>query len=216
MKGAERWHADVEVKKKDGNVYLLTEKGEGIYSSFDGPISWVAEMEYEDTYETIRPLSLEKRVYDEKGNMIRLEEQKFDLVNNVATCTHKDFPRKISRTRKFKFNKDIVNRLLLAPYAQKLLERGKRSKVVQMVSEEPNFYTLEISIVDEEIVNINGRMRKACKFSIDPKLGVLNFVKVFFPRSYAWHLAKPDFKWLRYQGLEGDIKSEKVEVTTED
>ena len=216
MKGAERWHADVEVKRKEGDVYVLTEKGEGIYSSFDGPISWVAHMEYESTDETVRPLSLEKRVYDEKGKMIRLEEQSFDLVNNIATCTHKDFPRNISRTKRFKFTKDIVNRLLLAPYAQKLLERGKRSRIVQMVSEEPKLYTMEIRVVDEETININGRFRRAYKFCIDPQLGFLNFVKVFFPKAYAWHLAKPDFKWLRYEGLEGDIKSEKVEVTTED
>ncbi len=216
MEGRERWKATNEIINKKGDVYIMTEKAEGVYSSFDGPVSWVAEIEFENTEETVRPLSLEKRVFDEKGNPLRVEKQKFDFTENVAVCTHQDIPKNTTRTKTFKFNKDIVNRQLLGLYTQKLLENGKKSAMVQMVSEEPGFYNILLSVVDTEDVNINGLKTRAYKIQIDPRLGLLNVAKVLFPRAFAWHSAKPEFEWLRYQGLEGGINSVKVEVTTED
>ena len=216
MEGNQRWQANTEIRKKEGDVYILTEKGEGVYSSFEGSISWVAEMEFESTEENVTPLKLVKRVFDEDGNMIRLEKQDYDPVKKSVTCLHEDIPKKISRTKRFKFTKDAVNRLLLGPYVQKMLEKGRRIAKIQMVSEEPGFYNIDLSVVKTENVEINGRKRRVYKLQLDPRLGLLNIAKVFFPRSYAWHSAEPKFEWLRYEGLEGDIRSVKVEVTIED
>ena len=216
MEGGKRWEAETEIRKKDGDVYILTEKGEGVYSSFEGLISWVAEMEFESTEENVTPLKLVKRVFDKNGNMIRLEKQDYDPVKKSVTCLHEDIPKKISRTKKFKFTKDAVNRLLLGLYVQKMLEKGMRIAKVQMVSEEPGFYNIDLSVIKTEDVEINGRKRRAYKLQLDPRLGLLDIVKVFFPKSYAWHSAEPKFEWLRYEGLEGDIRSVKVKVTIED
>ncbi|MFC1479906.1 hypothetical protein ACFL5Y_00440 [Candidatus Omnitrophota bacterium] len=216
MEGNQRWQANTEIRNKQGNVYIMTEKGEGVYSSFKGPISWVAEMEFESTDKNVMPLKLVKRVFDEDGNMIRLEKQDYDPVKKSVTCLHEDIPKKISRTKKFKFTKDAVNRQLLGLYAQKMLEKGERIAKIQMVSEEPGFYNMDLSVVGAEDVQINGRKRRAYKLQLDPRLGLLDTVKIFFPKSYAWHSAEPKFEWLRYEGLEGDIRSAQVEVTTED
>ncbi len=215
-KGGKRWEAATEIRQKEGDVYILTEKGEGVYSSFDGPISWKSEVEFESTEENITPLKLVKRVFDEEGNMIRLEKQDYDPEKNSVTCLHKDIPRNISRTKKFNFTNDAVNRQLLGLYAQKMLENGRKLAKIQMVSEEPGFYNMVLSIVKTEDVEINGRQRLAYKLQLDPRLGLLNAAKVFFPKAYAWHSARPDFEWLRYEGLEGDIKSKEVEVTVVD
>jgi hypothetical protein len=215
MEGGKRWEAETEIRKKEGDVYILTEKGEGVYSSFEGPISWVAEMEFKSTEENVMPLKLVKRVFDEDGKMIRLEKQDYDPVKKSVTCLHEDIPKKISRTKRFKFTKDAVNRLLLGLYVQKMLEKGMRIANIQMVSEEPGLYNMYLSVVKTEDVEINGHKRRAYKLQLDPRLGLLDVVKVFFPRAYAWHSARPDFEWLRYEGLEGDIHSVKVEVTTE-
>jgi hypothetical protein len=212
MRGDTRWRADTEIRSKGGDVYVMVEKVNGIYSGFDGPVSWVAELEFESTEDTVRPVSLDKKVFDENGDVIRIEEQRFDLNNNTAVCTHRDIPRNISRTKRFKFDKDVVNRLLLGLYVQKFLEKGKTLGAVQMVSEEPGVYTLDLSVINKETILVNSRKVKAYKLSIDPRLGLLNVVKVFFPRTYAWHSAEPGFEWLKYSGLEGDVRSEKVDI----
>jgi len=84
------------------------------------------------------------------------------------------------------------------------------------VSEEPGFYNVNLKVVKTEDVEINGRKRHAYKLLLDPRLGLLDIAKVFFPRSYSWHAAEPRFEWLRYEGLEGDIRSVEVEVTIKD
>jgi len=216
LSGALRWQADSRITNERPGVYAMVEKGEGIYSSFKGRVSWVARMEFERTGDSIRPMRMEKRVFDEKGGLIRLEKQEFDLANNTGTCTHDEPENNISRTKNFKFDKDVVTRLSLGLYAQKFLENGKASQRLQMVSEEPNVYDIELRLLDKEIIEVNGRKVTAYRLSIDPYLGLFGFAKVFLPKAYAWHSAGPNYEWLRYMGLEGGINSAKVEVTVVD
>jgi len=211
--GRHRWQADTRIMNERPGVYAMVEKAEGFYSGFNGRISWVARMEFERTADSIRPMRLEKRVFDEKGCLIRLEKQEFDLANNTGTCTHQEPERNISRTRNFRFNKDVVTRLSLGLYVQRFLENGKTRQRVQMVSEEPGVYDIELRLLGKEAIEVNGRKMTTYRLSIDPYLGLLSLAKVFLPKAYAWHSAGPKYEWLRYAGLEGGINSAKVEVT---
>lgn len=216
LQGAPRWKAESRITEERPGVYVMEERAEGIYSSFKGPVSWVARMEFERSEKNIRPIRMEKRVFDQKGRVIRVERQEFDLANNTATCTHEEPENKVSRTKKFTFDKDVVTRLFLGLYAQKFLESGKTSERLQMVSEEPNMYEIELKLLGKETIEVNGHPVTAYRLLIDPCLGAFNFVKVVIPKAYAWHVAGPEYEWLRYAGLEGGINSEKVEVTIVD
>jgi len=216
LKGADRWRAEAEIKNVSPGVYIMTEKARGIYSSFKGPVSWVADMKFERTKDNVRPISLDKKVFDSKGRMIRRERQEFDLADNTATCIHEEPARNIVRTRKFKFDRIVVTRLSLGLYAQKFLASGKASVKLQMVSEEPKVYNIELKRMGKEKIDINGRETEAYRLCVDPELGVFNFVKVFLPKSYAWHSVVPNYEWLGYSGLEGDINSEMVEIFVEE
>ncbi len=215
LKGFSRWRAEAQIKNVGPSVYIMTEKAKGIYSSFTGPISWVAEMKFIRTKDRIKPISLDKRIFDAAGRMIRHEKQKFDLVRNTAICTHEEPLNNVSRTKQFTFNRDVVNRLSLGLYAQKFLESGKTSEKLQMVSEEPNVYNVELKRIGKEVLNINGKRIAAYRLSIDPELGALNVFKALFPKSYAWNSATPKYEWLGYEGLEGGITSEKVQIFIE-
>jgi len=213
MDGNKRWEAQTRIRKKEGDIYILTEKGQGVYSSFSGPVSWISEVELKITKEKVIPLKLEKRVFDADGNMIRLEKQDYDTAAKSVFCVHKEFPADITRTKEHTFTKDAINRQLLGLYTQKMLQNGKKKARLQMVSEEPQVYDLDLTVVSTEEVEINGRERRAYKLLLDPRLGILDPAKVFFPRAFYWHSAEPDFEWLRYEGLEGGIGSVKVELT---
>jgi len=215
LKGVERWQARSEIRNIGLGIYLMTEKAQGIYSSFKGRVSWVAEMKFERTKDSIRPISLDKRVFDVRGKIIRREKQDFDLAGNTGICIHEEPDRNIFRTRKFKFDKNVVTRLSLGLYAQKFLESGKTSEKLQMVSEEPNVYNVELKRMGKETVGIDGRKVEAYRLCVDPELGALNFIKAFLPKSYSWYSAVPQYEWLGYSGLEGGINSEKVEVFVE-
>ena len=214
--GTQRWFANTEIKHKQGDVYILAESGEGNYSGFDVKVSWLAELEFESNESIVKPLRMKKYVFNEHGDALVNESQEFDFDKNIVTCVRENIPEKSFKTKKFKFDKDMVNRLLLGLYIQKLLEQGKSQHKVQMVTGEPGFYNIEIKIVDEEIVEINGKAVKAYKICLDPTLGIFDFVKIFLPKAYVWHSANPNFEWLMYKGLEGDINSPRVEVVTKE
>jgi len=216
LKGHLRWQAETEIKNKQGDIYIMTEKAKGGYFGFKNMASWVAEMEFESNADVVRPLKMEKRVMDKNGNILAIEKQQFDFTDNIVTCSHEDFVKNISSTKQFKFKKDIVNRLILGLYIQKLIENGKTREDVQVVTEEPGFYNVKIKILDEEYIEVNGTEKLAYKICLDPKLGILGFVKIFLPKAYVWHSAESEFEWLRYKGLEGSIKSPKVTITTRD
>ena len=215
LNGNNRWQAEIKIIRKTGNLYSMVEKAQGLYSGFSDPISWIAEMEYENTDDNIRPLSLDKRVFDNYGNLIRRETQRFDLASNTGICTHEDFARNIRRTRHFTFKKDVVNRLSLTLYIQKFLQKGKAVGDAQLVSEEPNSYDVKLTLEKKEAVEINGLKKSLYRLCIDPQLGLISFVKVFFVKTYTWHFADSGFEWYRYRGPEGGVLSEKVEVTLE-
>lgn len=213
MEGRQRWEAETVIRQKEPGTYILSEKGKGVYSSFKGPVSWEAELEFKETKSSIVPLNLIKHVFDEKGNKIRLEKQDYDIAKRSVVCLHEEYPGKISRKKVFKLKKDAVNKLLLSLYVQKMLENGKKFREVQMVSEEPGLYNIDLKVVAEEEIVINNKKKRAYKVEIDPRLGALDIVKVFFPKAYAWHSSESPFEWLGFEGLEGDIRSEKIKVT---
>ena len=67
--GEERWQADTEISKKEGDVFVMVEKGRGKHSGFESEeVSWVSEMKFESSEDTVKPIKLEKRVFDDKGN----------------------------------------------------------------------------------------------------------------------------------------------------
>jgi len=212
LKGKTRWHATYTITRKEGEIYTLTEKAEGIYYGFNGKVSWEGKADVEKVKDSIRALNMKKCFFDKRGKMIARQRQEFDYDDNTVTCIHEDFLKNSTITKKFRFTKDIINRLMLGLYVQKFLESGKTRRAIQVVSPEPAFYNLELRIIDTEEIEISGKKRKAYKICLDPKLGLLNFIKVFLPKAYTWHSAKPKFEWLKYEGVENNLKSPKVDI----
>ena len=216
LKGVPRWQAAYEIRRKGNNTYSIIERGRGRYFGFKGRISWVSETEFEGIKNTIRPLWLKKRIFDESGKVIAIQEQAFNFDDNVVTCMHEDLTKNTSLEKKFKFEGNIVNRLLQGLYVQKFIENGEVRKQVQFISPEPALYSIELRLLGTEEIEINNQKIKAYKILMDPMLGVFNFVKIFLPKAYAWHSAEPRFEWLQYEGVENNIKSPEVVITTLD
>ena len=216
LRGAPRWQAEYEIKRKGDNTYSMTEKGRGRYFGFKGKISWVVESGFEGNKDTIRPLWMKKRIFDEGGKTIAIQEQAFNFDDNVVTCTHEDLIKNTSVEKKFKFKENIMNRLLQGLYVQKFIENGEVRKRIQFISPEPRLYNLEIRLLGTEEIEINSQKVKAYKLCMDPMLGVLSFIKVLLPKAYVWHSAEPKFEWLKYEGVENSIRSPEVVITTLD
>jgi len=216
LKGDTRWQATAEITHKEGDIYTITEKMEGVYSGFSGKISWVATTDFERTKDAVKPLNMDQRIFDSGGKPIAVSKQDFNYTDNVVTCIYEDLVKNTVKKKKFTFSKNIINRLLQGLCGQKLIEDGETSKEIQVISPEPALYNMKLRMVGREEIEINGRKRKAYKLCFDPMLGVFNFVKTFLPKAFVWHSAEPIFELLKYSGPESSVNSPEVEIITID
>lgn len=219
LDGAERWKADTEIgPSPDGedDIYVITEKGEGLYSGFKGKVSWTARLKFYAKGNAVRPLEMERDVLGADGEALFRETQLFDHEKGKVVFEKTNACGKKVRHRELRFKGDVVNRLILGMYIQKFLESGKSSGSVELLSGEPGLYKVTIRVAGKETIRVNGRDREAYKLCLDPELGLLSVVKVMLPKAFVWHSAKPEFEWLRYKGLEESLDSPRVEINTLD
>lgn len=212
--GNKRWQATAEIRQKQGNIYTITEKMNGIYTGFDRKISWIASTDFEKTKDTLKPLNMDQRIFDESGKPIAIRRQDFNYDNKTVTCTYEDLVNNTVSKREFVFTKNIINRLLQGIYGRKFIEDGKTSEELQVISPEPKLYNIRVWMVGKDDVEIAGQKRSAYKLCFDPMLGLLNFVKIFIPRSYVWHSDQPIYELLKYEGLESSVNSPDVQIVS--
>lgn len=214
LKGNKRWEGVTTiVPYKEKNMYLLTEEGRGTYSGFKEPVRWKTEMEFYDDGNRITPVRMKRIFTDENGKTVFEGSQEFDSGKNEVVCRKKwtDSKREVKKTLKYKG--DIVNDAILGIYVKRFLKNGAREKSFYLVSNDPSMYKISAIVEGEEGVTVNGRTMKAYRINLIPEVGLFG---VFAPKTYAWHLARPGFDWLKYKGCEDTIDSPVVEIETLD
>ncbi|MFC1703787.1 hypothetical protein ACFL1E_03260 [Candidatus Omnitrophota bacterium] len=214
VKGNHRWDALVEMvpSGEEKDVFRLTEQGMGVFDNYKEPISWVAICEFKNTVDKVMPLWSKKDVFDQDGILIARETQEFDFEKHRVTFQREDIKRKRVLKKVFKFKGDIVNRLILELYIQKMLENGQKRKVVNIISTQPKLHRITARIIKEEEVDFLGEKKSAYKIYLDPNIGLLTVLELVLPEAYTWHLTTPDFEWVQYEGPENAATSPRVEI----
>ena len=217
LEGAPRWTAKVVIRHltdDPDDIFVLTEDGTGYYSGFEDQISWTSVLRFKSTDDTVRPIIVEKRVFNKDRELLVIETQEFDYTDKKILCIRQDKVKNRETTREFRFSSDPINRLALSLYLQKLLSNGIRERRVDLLTADPSLVSVDIKIIKEEIVDIHNKELPAFKICLDPNLGLLSIFKVLLPKAYTWHLAEGDFAWLRYKGPESSPTSIKVLIET--
>lgn len=211
IKGNMRWHATITRTNKGNNLFLLTNEGEGTYYGFKEPVKWKALAEILDDGDTIVPIRSINTFMSKDGKAVFEASQEYSSDKSEVTYVKKwlDSGREVRKILKYKG--DAVNEFTLGLYVERLLKKGERKKTFYLVSNDPSIYKMSATIVAEEDIAINGSIYKAYKIHLDPDVGIFG---VFAPETYAWHLARPNFDWLKYRGVEDTINSPVVEMET--
>ncbi|MCX5716622.1 MAG: isoprenylcysteine carboxylmethyltransferase family protein [Candidatus Omnitrophica bacterium] len=219
LEGKQRWEATatiIALKDKGDNVYLITEEGSGLYYGFKVPVRWKSDTEFISNEKNIIPLRAKRLVFSESGILLLQESQEFDPEKREVTCHRKRPGTGEDILRSFRYEGDIVNRLLLSLYIQKFLENGKLEKVFYVLSNEPSLYKVTASVTGKKEITINGAKYLAYKICLNPHIGLLSPLKIILPKVYVWHLAAPKFNWLKCKGPEETVSSPTVEIETLD
>ena len=217
LEGNPRWGAKAIIKHlKDDpdDIFILIEDGMGYYSGFEDEVSWASVLRFKSTKDIIRPIKAEKRVFNKARELLVIETQEFDYTDKKILCTRQDKVKNHETTREFNFSSDPINRLALSLYVQKLLSNGIMEKRVDLLTADPSLVSVDIKVINEEVIDIHNKELLTFKLCLDPNLGLLSIFKVFLPKAYTWHLAQGDFAWLKYKGPESNPTSIKVLIET--
>lgn len=217
LKGNRRWESSVTVKPmKEKNLHLYTEEGNGVYSGFDGRVSWKTETEFIADGKGITPLRMKKKFVSPDGTVLFEGSQEFDPVKGEVICVKK-WPATGKEVRKtLRYKGDVVNDCLLGLYTERYLKNGEREKTYYLVTNDPDIYKITAKIEAEETISVNGKNVSSYRIRLKPDVGMLGMFAGLLPQTYVWHMAGGSFSWLKYKGAEDTLDSPEVEMETLD
>ena len=215
LEKVERWKATTTIEKIDKDVFKLKEIGSGKYYPFKEKISWKSVLDFEVVKKRIKLKKSTRNIFDKTGNLIAIEKQSYNYHTGKLIYSYQDISNGTITEKNFHFTRDIINRLALPIYIREFLKNGETKRAVQMITEEPKLYNMNLRVVSDEIINIGNKKEEVLKIVIDPNLGLFNIFKVLIPKSYIWHNKDDEFTVRMYKGLESSPSSPKIRIVVE-
>lgn len=213
-KGEMRWTANwtMEPWTVGGKKAVrFTESGKGQYSPFTQEVNWKLESVWLADG-SFFPLQFEKTILDAKGQTLAVEKKNFDSAVGKVKFEHRN-EKGETEVSTFSAAPDILTIEGIAGILQ-FFPFGKSgsSGILHghMLSNEPNLYDVTIeSRGIEHVKTANGEI-DCYKLEMVPHLGLLNLLKVFYPKTYFWFRVAEPHAWVRYQGLENGPGSPEI------
>ena len=205
-KGEMRWTANWTMEPWTVNgkkAVRFTEKGNGRYSPFAQEVHWMLESIWLADG-SFYPLQFEKTVLDAKGQTLAVEKKNFDSVAGKVKFEHRNEKGETDSST-FSAAPDILTIegiagvLQFFPFAKSGASAALHG---HMLSNEPNLYDVTIESRGTERLKTSSGDVDCYKLEMVPHLGLLNLVKVFYPKTYFWFRVAEPHAWVRYQGLE--------------
>jgi hypothetical protein len=205
-KGEMRWTANwtMEPWTVGGkNAVRFTENGKGQYSPFTQEVRWTLESIWLADG-SFFPLQFEKTVRDAQGQTLAVDKKSFDNAAGKVKFEHRN-EKGETETSTFPAAPDILTIEGIAGVLQ-FFPFGKSGSSGtmhgHMLSNEPNLYDVTIESRGTERVKTSSGDIDCYKIELVPHLGLLNLMKVFYPKTYFWFRVAEPHTWVRYQGLE--------------
>jgi len=205
-KGERRWSADWTMSPwtiGDKKAVRFTETGKGFYSPFKEEVRWTLESIWLADGDFF-PLRFEKTVYDSQGRTISVVKKSFDRASGKVKFERRN-EKGDTDTTTFPAAPDILTIEGIAGVLQFFpFEKSGSPGALHghLLSNEPDIYDVTIESRGMERVKTSAGEINCYKLELVPHLGLLNVMKVFYPKTYFWFSVTEPHKWVRYQGLE--------------
>jgi hypothetical protein len=205
-KGEMRWTANwtMEPWTVGGKKAVrFTENGKGQYSPFSQDVRWTLESIWLADG-SFFPLQFEKTFRDAQGQTLAVEKKNFDSAAGKVKFERRN-EKGETEISTFSAAPDILTIEGIAGILQ-FFPFGRSGSIGtlhgHMLSNEPNLYDVTIESRGTERVKTSNGDIDCYKVELVPHLGLLNLMKVFYPKTYFWFQVAEPQTWVRYQGLE--------------
>ena len=181
----------------------FTENGKGHYSPFAQEVRWTLESIWLADG-SFFPHQFEKTVRDAQGRTLAVEKKMFDRAAGKVKFEHRN-EKGETETSTFSAAPDVLTIEGIAGILQFFpFEKSGSAGTLHahMLSNEPNLYDVTIETRGTERVKTSAGDIDCYKIELVPHLGLLNVMKVFYPKTNFWFSVAEPHAWVRYQGLE--------------
>lgn len=158
-------------------------------------------------------------VSNPEEGVIRTLEKDFDHQLRVIRTVDIDRVKEKVRRKEFKMGREPVDTREIVTYlrgfpfppaAEAEDNLGRRIEFT-LLTESPEIYSVRAEYRGVEEVKTPAGIFSCHKLQLVPDLGILTFLgKWVAPDLYIWFAVEPPHLWVKYQGLEGDLKTPTV------
>jgi len=214
VKGEQRWSANWTMEPwtvAGRKAVRFTENGKGLYSPFTQEVRWTLESIWLADG-SFFPLQFEKTIRNVQGQTLAVEKKAFDSAAGTMKFEHRN-EKGETQTSTFSAAPDTLTIEGIAGVLQ-FFPFGKSGSAGilhgHLLSNEPSLYDVTIESRGTERVKTSVGDIDCYKIEIVPHLGLLNVMRVFYPKTYFWFSVAEPHTWVRYQGLENGPGSPEI------
>ncbi len=217
-----RWEAGWVLERIEEGppaVYTVRDEVRGEFGKKNSLQTRVTEGRFLLADGRIRMLRTVLTVSNPEDGVIRILEKDFDYRLRTVRTTEIDPVKKKARREEFKMGqelvdtKEIVSYLRGFPFPSPAAAEENLGRRIEFtfLNETPDTYSIRVEYRGIEEVKTPAGTFSCHKLRLVPDLGILTFIgKLVAPDIYIWFTVEPPHFWVKYQGLEGDLKTPSV------
>ena len=217
-----RWSAEWVLERIEEGppaVYFVRDELRGEFGRRDTPQIRVTEARFLLEDGRIRMFKSLLTVRDPGGEVIRTLEKDFDYRDRVVRTVDRDPRRGRERSREFRMGEELVDTKEIVSYLRGFpfpdpesaeAAAGRRIEF-RLLNESPSTYSVRAEYRGIEEVETPAGTFSCHKLRLVPDLGILTFAgRWVAPDLYMWFTVEPPHFWVKYHGLEGDLRTPSV------
>ncbi|MEE8637895.1 MAG: hypothetical protein V3T21_02505 [Candidatus Margulisiibacteriota bacterium] len=200
--GKERWHSKVKaeiIHHKDITFAYFEEEGEEPRGKIKRYKTWKSSAYscLEDS--KIFPYLIKMVIKNDQGEIIEDLKKIYDRENKRVICTVN------GKVKEFEFKESLVDKQNIVVWLMTYPFEEKKDINFHLLTHAPAMHKMNMKYKGKEKLTIGSREVDCYKLEMLPDLGLLNFIRVFFPKTYFWYEVKAPHNFVRYEGLESGL-----------
>jgi hypothetical protein len=200
--GKERWQSEVRtqvIDHKNTTFLYFEEQGKEPCGKNKRYKTWKSS-----TYSCLEdnkifPYLIKVIITNDQGEIIENVEKFYHRESKKVTCTVN------GKVKEFEFKENMVDKQNLAVWLMTYPFEKKKDLDFHLLTHAPAMYKMNMKYKGKERIKIGNSEVDCYKLEMLPDLGLLNFMRVFFPKTYFWYEVEPPHNFVRYEGLESGL-----------
>ncbi|KPJ69553.1 hypothetical protein AMJ44_03580 [candidate division WOR-1 bacterium DG_54_3] len=207
--GRERWQSQgkIQILNYQGRTYIyFEEKGEESSGKTKSNKTWKSSVYSCLDGEEIIPYQIKLVLKNKRGEIIENVDKFYDRESKKVTCNVN------GKVKDFEFKENMADKQNLALWLMNYPFKEKRDLTFHLLTHAPAMYAMTMKYQGIERLRVRDQGIDCYKLEMLPDLGILNFLRIFYPKTYFWFEIAPPHNFVRYEGLESGIGTPYVVV----